>query len=130
MIRAPQAATSVADKLVILSPINRNGDEIYVHSKHIVVDDVFMSIGSCNHTARGTTYEMEMNAAILGNRLNFGGTDVVEMFARQKMEAWVVPMALDHRVGPELVAVPRGENETARKFFQKVSQFRLVAFRP
>jgi hypothetical protein len=28
----------------------------------------------------------------------FGGTDVVEMFARQEMEARVVPMGLNHRV--------------------------------
>ena len=51
----------------------------------------------------------------------FGGADVVEMFARQEMEARVVPVALDHRVGSELVAVPGGENETARETFEKMA---------
>src|SRR6266516_2019094 len=60
----------------------------------------------------------------------FGRTDVIEMFARQEMEARIVPMSIDHRIGPELVAVPRGKNETAGESFEKISQFGLVGFRP
>lgn len=39
--------------------------EIYVHSKMMIVDDQFMSIGSCNKNNRGSIYEGEMNLAIL-----------------------------------------------------------------
>ena len=60
----------------------------------------------------------------------FARTDVVEMFARREMEAGVVPMAIDHRVGPEFITVPRGKNETAGELFEKISQFDLVGFRP
>ena len=53
--------------------MNRRGDEIYVHSKTMVVDDVFMTIGSANFTFRGTTYEMEINAATVDRTLQQGG---------------------------------------------------------
>jgi phosphatidylserine/phosphatidylglycerophosphate/cardiolipin synthase-like enzyme len=35
------------------------------HSKMIIVDDKFMSIGSCNKNNRGIIYEGELNAAVL-----------------------------------------------------------------
>ena len=36
-----------------------------VHSKMLIVDDQFMSIGSCNKNNRGVIYEGEINAAVL-----------------------------------------------------------------
>ncbi len=36
-----------------------------VHSKLLIVDDVFMSVGSANKNNRGAVYEGEMNAAIV-----------------------------------------------------------------
>lgn len=36
-----------------------------VHSKMLIVDDVFMSVGSANKNNRGIVYEGEMNAAIV-----------------------------------------------------------------
>lgn len=39
--------------------------EIFLHSKMLVVDDVFMSVGSANKNNRGLVYELEMNAAVL-----------------------------------------------------------------
>lgn len=36
-----------------------------VHSKMLLVDDRFMSVGSCNKNNRGLIYEGEMNAAVL-----------------------------------------------------------------
>jgi phosphatidylserine/phosphatidylglycerophosphate/cardiolipin synthase-like enzyme len=35
------------------------------HTKILMVDDVFMSVGSCNHNNRGLVYEGEMNVAVL-----------------------------------------------------------------
>jgi phosphatidylserine/phosphatidylglycerophosphate/cardiolipin synthase-like enzyme len=63
---------SLRDRIAIVTPVNRRGDEIYVHSKTMVVDDVFMTIGSANFTSRGTTYEMEINAATVDRTLQQG----------------------------------------------------------
>lgn len=71
------ATTSVKDKVALLSPVNRDGKDIYVHAKHIIVDDVLMSIGSANFSNRGLTYEFEINASIIGRKLFKGGTNLV-----------------------------------------------------
>jgi hypothetical protein len=76
-VHGPENGSPVADRVAVLTPINRDGDEIYVHSKQIIVDDSFMSIGSANFTFRGTTYEMELNASAVGRMLYKGGTDLV-----------------------------------------------------
>lgn len=39
--------------------------DIDTHSKMLIVDDEFMSVGSCNKNNRGIIYEGELNAAIL-----------------------------------------------------------------
>ncbi|HRW11371.1 MAG TPA: phospholipase D-like domain-containing protein, partial [Caldilineaceae bacterium] len=64
-------------KVILLTSVNDQGDEIYVHAKQIIVDDVVMSIGSANFTLRGSTYEMEINASVAGRKLVKGGTDLV-----------------------------------------------------
>ncbi|MBU1221920.1 hypothetical protein KKF34_11010 [Myxococcota bacterium] len=38
--------------------------DIYIHSKMLIVDDKFMSVGSCNKNNRGMIYEGELNAAV------------------------------------------------------------------
>ena len=38
---------------------------ISIHAKMLIVDDVFMSVGSCNKNNRGLVYEGELNVAIL-----------------------------------------------------------------
>lgn len=76
-VKGPHNGVSVADKVVLLTPINRSGDEVYVHSKLIIVDDVFMSIGSANFTYRGSTYEMELNGSVVARKLTRGGGDLI-----------------------------------------------------
>ncbi|MDA3863065.1 MAG: hypothetical protein PF689_04270 [Deltaproteobacteria bacterium] len=39
--------------------------DIYIHSKLLIIDDIFLSVGSCNKNNRGIIYEGEMNAAVL-----------------------------------------------------------------
>ncbi len=39
--------------------------DIDVHSKLFIVDDAFMSVGSCNKNNRGMIYEAELNVAVL-----------------------------------------------------------------
>lgn len=69
----PPTGPSLRDRIAIVTPVNRQGDEIYVHSKQMIVDDVFMTIGSANFTFRGATYEMELNAATVDRTLQQGG---------------------------------------------------------
>lgn len=76
-INSPTEGVSVRDKVVVLAPINRAGDEIYVHSKQFIVDDSIMSVGSANFSFRGSSYEMEINGSVVGRKLVKGGTDVV-----------------------------------------------------
>jgi phosphatidylserine/phosphatidylglycerophosphate/cardiolipin synthase-like enzyme len=71
------ANSPVAAKTAVLFARNRAGKPIYVHAKTMIVDDVWMSIGSANLNCRSTTYDFEINAGIVGDRLEFGGTDVV-----------------------------------------------------
>jgi phosphatidylserine/phosphatidylglycerophosphate/cardiolipin synthase-like enzyme len=67
----------LAGKVALLYARNRAGSPVYVHSKTMIVDDVWMAVGSTNINYRSTTYDFEINANVLGNRLDFGGTDVV-----------------------------------------------------
>ena len=74
----PAGATApVAAKTAILFAQNRAGSPVYVHSKTMIVDDVWMTVGSTNINYRSTTYDFELNASLVGNRLDFGGTDPV-----------------------------------------------------
>jgi hypothetical protein len=74
----PKGTTApVAAKTAILFAQNRAGSPVYVHSKTMIVDDVWMTVGSTNINYRSTTYDFELNASVVGNRLDFGGTDPV-----------------------------------------------------
>lgn len=73
----PGQDVDLSSRIAILSLVNRDGKDIYTHSKHIVVDDVWMTAGSANMTNRGLTYEMEINAAAVGQKLYGGGTNIV-----------------------------------------------------
>ncbi len=68
---------TVKKKVAIITPVTAEGEPVYVHSKHSIVDDVWMSIGSANINGRSLTFDGEINAAIIGNALYKGGTSVV-----------------------------------------------------
>ncbi len=71
------SSMDISSRIAILSLVNYQGKDIYTHSKHIIVDDVWMTAGSANMSNRGLTYEMEINAAVVGQKLYEGGTAVV-----------------------------------------------------
>jgi phosphatidylserine/phosphatidylglycerophosphate/cardiolipin synthase-like enzyme len=50
-----------------------NLDPIYVHSKLVIVDDTWFTIGSANLTRRSWTFDSEINAACVDVRLRRGG---------------------------------------------------------
>jgi hypothetical protein len=50
-----------------------NAEPIYVHSKLVIADDTWFTIGSANLTRRSWTFDSEINAACLDVRLRRGG---------------------------------------------------------
>jgi len=70
-------STKVKDKVAIVTPVNATGTAVYVHSKHLIVDDVWMTIGSANLGNRSLTFDGEINAAMVGNELYKGATSLV-----------------------------------------------------
>jgi hypothetical protein len=50
-----------------------NLDPIYVHSKLVIVDDTWFTIGSANLTRRSWTFDSEINVACIDERLRRGG---------------------------------------------------------
>lgn len=71
------SASSVVDKVAVLFARNREGKPVYVHSKQMIVDDVWMSIGSSNMNFRSMSYDCEINASVVGRSLVRGGTGTV-----------------------------------------------------
>ena len=53
------------DKIFTIAHLqDPSGSEIYLHAKHMIVDDIWMVISSSNFSRRGMTYETEMGIAL------------------------------------------------------------------
>jgi phosphatidylserine/phosphatidylglycerophosphate/cardiolipin synthase-like enzyme len=53
------------DKIFTMAHLeHKSGSELYVHSKHMIVDDVWMVISSSNVSRRGMTYETEIGVTV------------------------------------------------------------------
>lgn len=81
------------------------GDDIYVHSKLMIIDDCYAAIGSANIGHRSHTSDSELHIAvvdddIVGSQMN-GAPVTVCRFARQlRMNLW------DEHIGPGLYTDP------------------------
>lgn len=65
----------VSHKVVFIYP--SRGDEgkaVYIHAKHLIVDDIWMGVGSANLSTRSLTYDWEISAQIVDGKLDKGGT--------------------------------------------------------
>jgi phosphatidylserine/phosphatidylglycerophosphate/cardiolipin synthase-like enzyme len=71
-----------------------NGAEIYVHAKHMIVDDLWMVITSSNFSRRGMTYETEMGLAISDAAVEDGVRKAVR---DQRIRLWAEHLRLDRR---------------------------------
>ena len=76
-----------------------SGSEIYIHAKHMIVDDIWMAISSSNISRRGMTYETEIGAAISDAEVEDGARKVVR---DHRMRLWAEHLKLDrsqwHRI--------------------------------
>lgn len=55
------------DRFTILYPVNDAGQDIYVHSKTCIIDDVFLRIGSSNIDRRSMGFDTESDVAIIAD---------------------------------------------------------------
>jgi phosphatidylserine/phosphatidylglycerophosphate/cardiolipin synthase-like enzyme len=64
---------NVADRVVVAHIKNDHDDPVYIHAKTVIADDLWMSIGSSNINRRSMTYDSELNAASIDERIRRGG---------------------------------------------------------
>lgn len=65
-------SSDVSDRVVIAHLKNDQDRPVYVHAKTVIVDDLWMSIGSSNINRRSMTYDTELNAASIDARITRG----------------------------------------------------------
>lgn len=86
-------AVDISNQVALLTPIAPDdpSTSTYVHSKHMIVDDVWMMIGSTNIGSRSLTYDWEINATVVGDELIEGATQIVRS---QRMEIFRLMVGL------------------------------------
>jgi phosphatidylserine/phosphatidylglycerophosphate/cardiolipin synthase-like enzyme len=58
-------ARAGGDRIAVYDLENERGDAIYVHAKTVVIDDVFVMLGSDNLNRRSWTHDSELSIAVL-----------------------------------------------------------------
>lgn len=81
------------DKIFTIAHLeDPSGSEIYLHAKHMIVDDVWMIISSSNLSRRGMTYETEMGVAISDAEVEDG---VRKSVRDHRIRLWAEHLRLD-----------------------------------
>jgi phosphatidylserine/phosphatidylglycerophosphate/cardiolipin synthase-like enzyme len=81
------------DKIFTLAHLEHpSGTEIYLHAKHMIVDDIWMVISSSNFSRRGMTYETEIGVAITDAEVEDGVRKVVR---DHRIRLWAEHLRLD-----------------------------------
>ena len=97
----PETVTQQAiDSIFTIAHLEHpTGTEIYIHAKHMIVDDLWMVISSSNISRRGMTYETEIGAAISDAEVEDGVRKIVR---DHRIKLWAEHLKLDrsqyHRV--------------------------------
>jgi len=98
---APENVTQQAiDSIFTIAHLEHpSGSEIYIHAKHMIVDDIWMVISSSNISRRGMSYETEIGAAISDAEVEDGARKVVR---DHRIRLWAEHLKLDrsqwHRI--------------------------------
>ncbi|HYP26765.1 MAG TPA: phospholipase D-like domain-containing protein [Blastocatellia bacterium] len=81
------------DKIFTLAHLQHpSGSEIYLHAKHMIVDDIWMVISSSNFSRRGMTYETEMGVTISDAEVEDG---VRKSVRDHRIRLWAEHLRLD-----------------------------------
>lgn len=81
------------DKIFTLAHLEHpSGSEIYLHAKHMIVDDIWMVISSSNFSRRGMTYETEMGVTISDAEVEDG---VRKSVRDHRIRLWAEHLRLD-----------------------------------
>jgi phosphatidylserine/phosphatidylglycerophosphate/cardiolipin synthase-like enzyme len=88
------------DKIFTLAHLeHQSGSEIYLHSKHMIVDDIWMAISSSNFSRRGMTYETEIGVTVSDAEVEDG---VRKSVRDHRIRLWAEHLRLDrsqwHRI--------------------------------
>jgi phosphatidylserine/phosphatidylglycerophosphate/cardiolipin synthase-like enzyme len=97
---------------------------IFVHSKTMIVDDVFVGIGSANVDRRGYFHDGEINAFAIPERLR-GASDNPALNLRTRL--WAEHLGLPPAMGPALLADPLAAFELFER--SRYAGNRLARFR-
>lgn len=95
---------------------------IYVHAKLMVIDDVFVSVGSSNLNRRGLMHDGEMNVFAVSEHLK---RDPANPALRLRTQLWAEHLGLPPEMGMSLLADPL----SALKFFDR-SWYRGTHWQP
>ena len=81
------------DRIFTLAHLEHpSGREIYLHAKHMIVDDVWMVISSSNFSRRGMTYETEIGVTISDAEVEDG---VRKLVRDHRVRLWAEHLHLD-----------------------------------
>lgn len=81
------------DKIFTLAHLEHpSGTEIYLHAKHMIVDDIWMVVGSSNFSRRGMTYETEIGVTITDAEVEDGVRKIVR---DHRIRLWAEHLRLD-----------------------------------
>lgn len=90
-------------------------EEVDNHAKLMIIDDVFLSVGSCNMNDRGFEYEGELNLAVVD----------ADLARRVRLDVWRLHLSGDERLSGEIigdVAVWKEHAERNRSFDRRSGQ--------
>ena len=81
------------DKIFTLAHLEHpSGTELYLHAKHMIVDDLWMVIGSSNFSRRGMSYETEIGVTITDAEVEDGVRKIVR---DHRIRLWAEHLRLD-----------------------------------
>ncbi len=104
-------------------PSNLAFVDIFTHSKMLIVDDLFMSVGSANKNNRGLVYEGELNVAVVDEAVvGAARRRIVANLLGQKLEAlaedWVSALAVQAAKNDQGFRAWQSDAKTARSLAQ------------